>query len=67
MRPKVSIGMPVFNGEATLEATIKTILNQDFKDFELIISDDCSSDQTQSICQKYSDADNRIKYFRQDS
>ena len=67
MRPKVSIGMPVFNGENTLESTIKTILNQDFKDFELIISDDCSNDQTQTICQKYSDVDNRIKYFRQDS
>ena len=53
MIPKVSIGMPVFNGGATLEKTIKTILDQNFVDFELIISDDCSEDNTQEICQKF--------------
>ena len=51
--PKVSIGMPVYNGGNTIEKTIKTILSQDFNDFELIISDDCSNDATKEICQKY--------------
>ena len=64
--PKVSIGMPVYNGDATIEKTIKTILNQDFSDYELIISDDCSDDNTQEICQKYAGLDSRIKYYRQD-
>jgi glycosyltransferase involved in cell wall biosynthesis len=63
--PKVSIGMPVYNGDATIEKTIKTILNQNFNDYELIISDDFSSDSTQEICQRYADIDSRIKYFRQ--
>ena len=64
--PKVSIGMPVFNGGTTIEKTIKTILNQDFSDYELIISDDFSDDNTQEICQRYADIDSRIKYYRQD-
>ena len=63
--PKVSIGMPVFNGGTTLESTIKTILDQNFTDFELIISDDCSEDNTQEICQKFVSKDERVKYFRQ--
>ena len=63
--PKVSIGMPVYNGGATLEKTIKTILDQNFTDFELIISDDCSEDNTQEICQKFVSKDERVKYFRQ--
>jgi glycosyltransferase involved in cell wall biosynthesis len=64
--PKVSIGMPVYNGGNTIEKTIKTILSQDFNDFELIISDDCSNDATKEICQKYANIDSRIKYFRQE-
>tara|TARA_B000000475_G_C15966847_1_gene435424 strand:+ start:174 stop:1139 length:966 start_codon:yes stop_codon:yes gene_type:complete len=66
MSAKVSIGMPVYNGALTLEATIQTILNQKFSDFELIISDDCSKDNTQEICEKFQKLDSRIKYFRQD-
>ena len=66
MTSKVSIGMPVYNGALTLDATIKTILSQNFTDFELIISDDCSKDDTQKICERYQQLDDRIKYFRQD-
>ncbi len=48
--PKVSIGFAVFNGEKTIERAIKSILSQTFKDFELIISDNASSDDTEKIC-----------------
>lgn len=63
--PLVSIGMPVFNGEKTIKNVINTIISQDFDDFELIISDDCSNDQTQKICEEFAKIDKRIKYFRQ--
>jgi len=48
--PTVSIGMPVYNGEKYLPNALTTLLNQDFEDFELIISDNGSSDRTEEIC-----------------
>ena len=63
--PKISIGMPVFNGENSLRKTLITIINQEFLDFELIISDDASTDSTQKICEEFSKKDSRIRYFRQ--
>lgn len=64
--PYVSIGMPVYNGEVTLHAVIDSILAQSFTDFELIISDNASSDDTQNICESYAKNDLRIIYIRQD-
>lgn len=61
----VSIGMPVYNGEQYIEEAIKSILNQTYKDFELIISDNASTDKTQEFCKKYSKSDCRIRYFIQ--
>ena len=63
--PKVSIGLAVFNGEKTVERAIKSILNQTYKDFELIISDNASSDNTEKICKIYEPNDQRVKYIRQ--
>ena len=63
--PKVSIGMPVYNGEPFICDAIDSIQSQTFKDFELIISDNCSTDNTQKICKEYSDRDFRITYVRQ--
>lgn len=63
--PKVSIGMPVFNGEKYLKEAIDSILSQSFTDFELIISDNASTDITQSICEEYALRDARIRYVRQ--
>ncbi len=63
--PLVSVGVPVFNGESTLIECLDSLLSQTFFDFELIISDNCSTDNTQLICQKYASKDCRIKYFRQ--
>lgn len=65
-KPMVSIGMPVFNGEKYIREAIDSLLAQTFTDFELIISDNASSDTTQSICEEYLRKDSRIRYIRQD-
>jgi len=62
---KVSIGLPVYNGAKTIEKTINSILVQTFKEFELIISDNASDDETNRICKKFLLKDSRIKYTRQ--
>lgn len=63
--PAISIGLPVYNGAKHLEAALDSLLNQSFSDFEIIISDNASTDDTQSICERYASRDSRIKYFRQ--
>jgi len=62
----VSIGMPVYNGELYLEEAINSVLDQTFTDFELIISDNASTDRTAEICAEYETRDPRIRYFRQE-
>jgi glycosyltransferase involved in cell wall biosynthesis len=61
----ICIGLPVFNGEQFLHNRLDSILSQSFSDFELIISDNASTDNTQKICEKYLEKDNRIRYIRQ--
>jgi glycosyltransferase involved in cell wall biosynthesis len=63
-KPRVSIGMPVFNGEKYLEEALDSILAQTYRDFELIISDNASTDRTQQICRQYAAKDSRIRYYR---
>jgi glycosyltransferase involved in cell wall biosynthesis len=65
MSPKVSIVMSVFNGASYLRRAIDSILGQSFTDFEFIIIDDGSTDDTQSILQEY--ADERIRLFSNDA
>jgi glycosyltransferase involved in cell wall biosynthesis len=62
---KVSIGVPVFNGGEFLRETLDSILAQDYTDFELIISDNASTDNTEEICRDYRARDSRIRYVRQ--
>lgn len=62
--PRLSIGLPVFNGEKYLRFTLDSILGQTFADFELIISDNASSDGTEQLCRDYAARDDRIKYYR---
>jgi glycosyltransferase involved in cell wall biosynthesis len=62
--PRVSIGLAVYNGEEFLEEAILSILNQTYKDFELILSDNASTDRTQEICLNYAKKDSRIHYNR---
>lgn len=64
--PKISIGLPVYNAEKFLEEKITSLLNQTIEDFEIIISDNASTDLTPKICQKYLEKDERIKYFKQE-
>jgi glycosyltransferase involved in cell wall biosynthesis len=62
--PLVSIGLFVYNGERFIEETLRSILNQTFTDFELIISDNASTDRTGDIAQAYARRDSRIRYHR---
>ena len=61
---KISVGMPVYNGEQYLESAIKATLQQTYSDFELIISDNASTDKTEIICRDFAASDSRIKYIR---
>jgi glycosyltransferase involved in cell wall biosynthesis len=63
----VSIGMPVYNAEAFIRRAVESILAQSYPHFELIISDNASTDRTGEICQEYSARDHRIRYVRQKS
>ena len=65
LTPRLSIGLPVFNGEDYLREALDALLGQTFEDFELIISDNASTDQTPNICESYRKQDSRIRYFRQ--
>ena len=65
-QPKVSIGIPVFNGAKTLAKTIEAAINQDYKNLEIIISDNCSTDETQLIAEEFQKKDSRIRYIRQE-
>lgn len=65
LAPFVSIGMPVYNGERYIREALNSLLNQTFADFELIISDNASTDATEEICKKYATKDSRIRYIRQ--
>ena len=62
--PAISVGMPVYNGEPYIEEAIKATLNQTYGNFELIISDNASTDKTEEICRDYASRDNRIRYVR---
>lgn len=64
-RPKLSIGLPVYNGAAYLDDAIDSILTQTFRDFELLIYDNASTDETPMICSKYVENDSRVRYVRQ--
>ena len=61
----VTIGLPVWNGEETLGNAINTLLRQSFGDFNLVISDNASTDSTEEICKYYAASDPRIEYIRQ--
>lgn len=64
--PRVTIGVPVFNGGSFLAETLDSLLNQTFSDFEIVISDNASTDRTEQICRDYVARDPRIRYYRSD-
>lgn len=64
--PKVSIGLPVYNGEKFIKKRIENLLEQTLSDFELIISDNCSTDSTFDICNEFARKDSRIQCINQE-
>jgi len=63
--PRLGIGLPVYNGATYLAEAIEALLGQTYEDFELIISDNASTDATEDICRQYAAQDARIRYIRQ--
>jgi glycosyltransferase involved in cell wall biosynthesis len=61
----VSIGLPVFNGVETLESVVESVLAQDYRNLELVISDNASTDGTEELCRELAARDRRVVYFRQ--
>ncbi|MBU7008561.1 glycosyltransferase family 2 protein [Phosphitispora fastidiosa] len=66
-KPLVTIGLPVYNGERFLRLALESLLAQDYENFELIISDNASTDTTAEICHQYRVMDKRIRYVRNDT
>lgn len=64
--PLVSIGLPVYNGEQFLARAIETLLAQKMGDFELVISDNASTDGTEEVARGFAAVDARIRYSRQE-
>ena len=64
---RLTIGLPVYNGENFLVESLESLLGQTYEDFELLISDNASTDGTADICQRYAKQDARIRYIRQRS
>lgn len=60
----VSIGLSVYNGARYLRSALDSLVAQDYRDFEIIISDNASEDETEAICQEYAARDRRIRYYR---
>jgi glycosyltransferase involved in cell wall biosynthesis len=62
----VTVGMPIYNGERYMRAAIDSVLNQTWRDLELVISDNGSTDATPRIAQDYAARDPRVRYYRCD-
>ena len=66
-KPLVSVGVPVYNAERYLRLALDSLLAQDYENFELLISDNASTDKTEEICREYAARDARIRYFRNET
>jgi glycosyltransferase involved in cell wall biosynthesis len=62
--PRVGLGMPVYNAERYIEDALDSLMAQTFEDFEIVISDNASTDRTEEICRTYAGKDDRIRYVR---
>lgn len=65
--PLIGLGMPVYNGARFIGAALRSILTQTFTEFELVICDNASTDNTQEICERYAAQDSRVRYYRNPS
>ena len=66
LEPLVSIGIPVYNSDDTIAACLRTVLNQTYRNIEVVISDNCSTDKTANICKDFAAVDSRISLVLQD-
>lgn len=64
-QPLVTIGIPTYNRNSLLKRSLEAALNQDYKNIEVIVSDNASTDDTEKTCLYYSQKDSRCKYIRQ--
>ena len=62
--PRLTIGLPVYNGEQFLSEALDALLGQTYEDFELIVADNASTDGTAEIGRRYAEQDSRIRYIR---
>jgi glycosyltransferase involved in cell wall biosynthesis len=60
----INIGMPVYNGAEFLHRAVDSLLSQTEGNFELLISDNASTDDTEAICREYLKRDPRVRYVR---
>lgn len=67
MKPLISVALPVYNGADYLAEAIETVLAQDFPAFELVVSDNCSTDRTPEILRAYADRDPRVRVHRSET
>lgn len=67
MSKLVSVGIPVYNGEKFIEKALNSIIRQDYKNIEIIISDNASTDRTRQICESFKSKDKRITYYREEN
>src|SRR5690349_18729732 len=65
--PLVSVCLPVYNGEQYLRESIDSVLGQTYADFEILISDDGSTDSSAEICAQYADRDRRVRFWRNEA
>src|SRR6202035_905844 len=63
-KSRVTVGMPVFNGDNYLAETLDSILAQTYQSFDVVISDNGSTDGTEKVCREYAAKDPRIQYHR---
>ncbi len=63
-KPRLSIGLPVFNGEKYLRNALDSLLDQTYEDFKIIVCDNASTDKTEQICREYAKKDVRVHYYR---
>ena len=61
---EVTVAIPTYNGELYLEECLESAVNQTFSDIEIVIVDDCSTDETVNVAEKFAKLDNRVKIFR---
>ena len=65
--PWLSVIVPIYNAQRYLPRCVDSILRQSFRDFELLLIDDGSTDKSAGICRRYAAADSRVRYFRKEN